>query len=163
MITLGIPSNAIMALMIGGLIIQGIIPGPDVIKNQPELFWGLIASMWIGNAMLVILNLPLVGLWVKMLQIPYSVLYPAILAFSCIGTFSANGSTSDVYVLAGAGLLGYLLMRFGAEPAPLVLGFVLGRMMEDQFRLAMMVSNGDFLVFFKRPISGTMMVLTLIV
>lgn len=163
MITLGIPSNAIMALMIGGLIIQGIIPGPDVIKNQPELFWGLIASMWIGNAMLVILNLPLVGLWVKMLQIPYSVLYPAILAFSCIGTFSANGSTSDVYVLAGAGLLGYLLVRFGAEPAPLVLGFVLGRMMEDQFRLAMMVSNGDFLVFFKRPISGTMMVLTFIV
>lgn len=163
MLTLGIPSNAIMALMIGGLIIQGIIPGPEVIKRQPELFWGLIASMWIGNAMLVILNLPLVGIWVRLLQVPYSVLFPAILAFACIGTFSANGSEADLYVLAISGLLGYLLVRFGAEPAPLVLGFVLGRMMEDQFRLSMMLSNGDFFLFFKRPISGTIMAITIVV
>jgi putative tricarboxylic transport membrane protein len=163
MLTLGIPSNAIMALMIGGMIIQGIIPGPEVITRQPQLFWGLIASMWIGNAMLVVLNLPLVGLWVKLLQVPYTVLFPAILIFACIGTFSANGDATDLYVLAIAGLLGYLLVRFGAEPAPLVLGFVLGRMLEDQFRLAMMISDGDALVFFKRPLSATFMVLALLV
>ena len=163
MLTLGIPSNGIMALMIGGMIIQGIIPGPQVITRQPDLFWGLIASMWIGNAMLVILNLPLVGIWVNLLRIPYSVLFPAILTFSCIGTFSANGDVTDLYVLAGSSLLGYLLVRFGAEPAPLLLGFVLGRMLEEQFRRSMMLSDGDATVFFNRPISGTLMVITLLV
>ena len=162
MLTLGIPSNAIMALMIGGMIIQGIIPGPQVITRQPDLFWGLIASMWIGNAMLVILNLPLVGLWVRLLRIPYSVLFPAIVTFACIGTFSANGDVSDLYVLAAASLLGYLLIRFGAEPAPLLLGFVLGRMVEEHFRRSLMLSDGDATVFFTRPISGTLMVVSLL-
>jgi putative tricarboxylic transport membrane protein len=163
MLTLGIPSNAVMALMIGGMIIQGIIPGPEVITRQPELFWGLIVSMWVGNLMLVILNLPLIGIWVRLLNVPYLVLFPAILAFACIGTFSANGQTSDVYVLAAAGLLGYLLIRFGSEPAPLALGFVLGPMMENQFRLSMMLSNGDATVFFTRPISGVLMALVAVI
>jgi len=163
MLTLGIPSNAIMALMIGGMIIQGIIPGPQVISRQPELFWGLITSMWIGNAMLVVLNLPLVGLWVQLLKVPYSILFPAILTFACIGTFSANGDVTDLFVLSSAGLLGYAFTRVGAEPAPLLLGFVLGRMLEDQFRLAMMLSDGNPLVFFNRPISGTLMMLAVAV
>ena len=163
MLTLGIPSNAIMALMIGGMTIQGIIPGPQVISRQPDLFWGLIASMWVGNAMLIILNLPLVGLWVKLLNIPYSVLFPSILIFGCVGTFSANGDVTDLFVLAAAGLIGYVLTRLGAEPAPLLLGFVLGRLLEDQFRLAMMLSDGNAAVFFKRPISGTLMVMALLV
>ena len=145
------------------MIIQGIIPGPQVISRQPELFWGLITSMWIGNAMLVILNLPLVGLWVQLLKVPYSVLFPAILTFACIGTFSANGDVTDLFVLASAGLLGYAFTRVGAEPAPLLLGFVLGRMLEDQFRLAMMLSDGNPLVFFNRPISGTLMMLAVAV
>jgi len=162
MLTLGIPSNPVMALMIGGMIIQGIIPGPQVISRQPELFWGLIASMWVGNVMLIILNLPLVGLWVKLLKVPYSILFPAILAFACIGTFSANGDVTDLFVLAVAGLLGYLFTRIGAEPAPLLLGFVLARMLEDQFRLSMMLSDGNPIVFFNRPISGTLMLLAAI-
>ncbi len=157
MLTLGIPSNAVMALMVGAMVVQGIQPGPRVIVTQPELFWGLIASMWIGNLMLVVLNLPLVGAWVSLLKIPYSVLFPGILAFSCIGTFSASGSVVDLYVLAGAGLGGYLFTRIGCDAAPFLLGFVLGPMVEEHFRRAMLISEGDIAVFFERPISAGLM------
>ena len=161
MLTLGIPSNAVMALMIGAMIVQGIQPGPRVIVTQPELFWGLIASMWIGNVMLVILNLPLVGLWVRLLKIPYAILFPGILAFCCIGTFSANGLEIELYVLAIAGLAGYLFLRLGCPPAPFLLGFVLGPMVEEHFRRAMLISQGDASVFFTRPISAVLMLLAL--
>lgn len=163
MLTLGIPSNAVMALMVGAMVVQGIQPGPRVIVSQPELFWGLIASMWIGNLMLVILNLPLVGLWVRLLRIPYSVLFPGILAFACIGTFSANGIAVDLYVLAAAGLGGYLLKRVGCDPAPLLLGFVLGPMLEEHFRRAMLISEGNLSVFVERPISAVLMIVTLVI
>ena len=161
MLTLGIPSNAVMALMIGAMVVQGIQPGPRVIVSQPELFWGLIASMWIGNLMLVILNLPLVGAWVRLLRIPYSILFPGILAFACIGTFSANGIVMDLYVLAAAGIGGYLLTRVGCDPAPLLLGFVLGPMLEEHFRRAMLISEGNLAVFVERPISAVLIVVTL--
>ena len=161
MLTLGIPSNAVMALMIGAMIVQGIQPGPRVIVTQPELFWGLIASMWIGNLLLLVLNLPLVGVWVRLLRIPYSVLFPGILAFCCIGTFSANGLEIELYVLAIAGLAGYLFVRIGCAPAPFLLGFVLGPMVEEHFRRAMLISEGDATVFFTRPISAGLMILAL--
>jgi putative tricarboxylic transport membrane protein len=161
MLTLGIPSNAVMALMIGAMIVQGVQPGPRVILTQPELFWGLIASMWIGNLMLVILNLPLVGVWVRLLKIPYAILFPGILAFCCIGTFSANGLEIELYVLAVAGLAGYLFVRIGCAPAPFLLGFVLGPMVEEHFRRAMLISQGDASVFFTRPISAGLMLLAL--
>lgn len=163
MLTLGIPSNAVMALMVGAMVVQGIQPGPRVIVSQPELFWGLIASMWIGNFMLVILNLPLVGLWVRLLRIPYSILFPGILAFACIGTFSANGIAVDLYVLAAAGLGGYLLKRVGCDPAPLLLGFVLGPMLEEHFRRAMLISEGNLAVFIERPISAVLMIVTFVI
>jgi len=162
MLTLGIPSNAVMALMIGAMIVQGIQPGPRVIATQPELFWGLIASMWIGNIILVILNLPLVSVWVRMLKIPYSVLFPGVLAICCIGTFSANGLEIELYILAVAGLAGYLFMRIGCPPAPFLLGFVLGPMVEEHFRRAMLISQGDATVFFTRPISAALMMLALV-
>jgi putative tricarboxylic transport membrane protein len=161
MLTLGIPSNAVMALMIGALIVQGIQPGPRVISTQPELFWGLIASMWIGNVLLVILNLPLVGVWVRLLRIPYSILFPGILAFCCIGTFTTNGLEIELYVLAVAGLAGYLFSRLGCAPAPFLLGFVLGPMVEEHFRRAMLISQGDATVFFTRPISAALMLMAL--
>jgi TctA family transporter len=157
MLTLGIPSNAVMALMIGAMVVQGIQPGPRVIVTQPELFWGLIASMWIGNAMLVVLNLPLVGLWTSMLKIPYAIMFPGIIAFCCIGTFSANGLTVDLYFLAAAGLGGYVLTRVGCDVAPFLLGFVLGPMVEEHFRRAMLISEGNPAVFFERPISAGLM------
>jgi TctA family transporter len=163
MLTLGVPANAVMALMIGAMVIQGIQPGPRVIATQPDLFWGLVVSMWIGNLMLIVLNLPLVGLWVRMLRIPYSILFPGILAFACIGTFSANGLTFDLYILAGAGLGGYILTRVGCDPAPFLLGFVLGPMVEEHFRRAMLISQGDPLVFFERPISALLMGLVVMV
>lgn len=161
MLTLGIPSNAVMALMIGAMIVQGIQPGPRVIVTQPELFWGLIASMWIGNAFLVVLNLPLVGAWVSLLRIPYAILFPGILAFCCIGTFSANGLELELYVLAVAGLAGYLFVRLGCSPAPFLLGFVLGPMVEEHFRRAMLISQGDATVFFTRPISLALILLAI--
>ncbi|NTA40201.1 tripartite tricarboxylate transporter permease [Agrobacterium salinitolerans] len=163
MLTLGIPSNAVMALMIGAMVVQGIQPGPRVIVSQPELFWGLIASMWVGNAMLVLLNLPLVGVWVRMLRIPYSVLFPGILAFACIGTFSANGLEINLYVLAASGLGGYLLTRIGCDPAPFLLGFVLGPMVEEHFRRAMLISEGNLAVFVERPISAVLMLITVVI
>jgi putative tricarboxylic transport membrane protein len=156
---LGIPSNPVMALMIGALIIQGIAPGPSVMTEQPELFWGIIVSMWIGNLFLVVLNLPMIGLWVKLITVPYHLLYPAILVFSAIGVFSVNNSEFDVYLMAAFGLLGYVFAKLDCEPAPLLLGFILGPMMEEFLRRAMLLSRGDPLVFVTRPISATMLAL----
>ena len=153
MLTLGIPSNPVMALMIGALIIQGITPGPNVVTDEPELFWGLIVSMWVGNAMLVLLNLPLIGIWVRMLAIPYHLLFPAIVAFCCIGVYSVNNNTFDVYGMAVFGLIGYALIKLDFEPAPLLLGFVLGPMLEENLRRAMLISRGDPTVFVTHPLS----------
>ena len=159
LLTLGLPGNPIMALMIGAFIIQGITPGPNVINDEPELFWGLIVSMWVGNLMLVLLNLPLIGIWVKMLTIPYRVLFPAIIAFAVIGCFSLGLDPYDVYAIAFFGILGYFLIKFGCEPAPLILGFVLGPLLEEHLRRAMIISRGDPSVFVTRPISLALLVL----
>jgi TctA family transporter len=159
MLTLGIPSNPIMALMIGAMIIHGIQPGPAVIKEQPALFWGIIASMWIGNLFLVILNLPLIGLWVRLIMVPYQLLYPAILTFCAIGVFSLNNREFDIYLMALFGLLGYVLSKLGCEPAPMLLAFILGPLMEEYLRRAMLISRGDPSVFFTRPISATLLAL----
>ena len=163
MLTLGIPANPVMALMIGAMIIQGIVPGPNVVNQNPELFWGIIASMWAGNLMLVLLNLPLIGLWVRLLTIPYYLLFPAIMAFAAIGIYSINSNPYDLYTLAVFGALGYALVRFGCEPAPLLLGFILGPMLEEHLRRAMIISRGDPTVFFTRPISATLLALSAIV
>jgi putative tricarboxylic transport membrane protein len=163
MLTLGIPSNPVMALMIGAMTIQGIVPGPNVINANSGLFWSIICSMWIGNLMLVVLNLPMIGLWVKLLTIPYYVLFPAIMAFAAIGVYSVNSNAFDLYAVALFGGLGYLLVRLGCEPAPLLLGFVLGPMLEDHLRRAMIKSRGDPLVFFERPISVALLVLSVAV
>lgn len=162
MLTLGIPSNPVMALMIGAMIIQGIQPGPQVMTEQPALFWGIIVSMWVGNFFLVVLNLPMIGLWVRMLTVPYHLLYPAILVFCAIGVFSLNNSTFDVYLMALFGILGYVLSKLDCEPAPLLLGFILGPMMEEYLRRAMVLSRGDPMVFIERPISATMLALAVI-
>lgn len=159
MLTLGIPSNAVMALMIGALILQGIQPGPTMMTDQPRLFWGLIVSMWIGNFFLLVLNLPLVGLWARMISIPYHLLYPAILVFCSIGVFSLSNMTFDIYMMAGFGALGYILIKLGCEPAPLLLGFILGPMMEEYLRRALLLSRGDPMVLITRPISATMLVI----
>jgi TctA family transporter len=159
MLTLGIPSNPVMALMIGAMIIQGIQPGPAVMTEQPALFWGLIVSMWIGNLFLVVLNLPMIGLWVKMIMVPYHRLYPAILMFCAIGVFSLNNSQFDVYLMALFGLFGYICAKLGAEPAPMLLGFIIGPMMEEYLRRALLLSHSDPLVFVQRPISAVMLAL----
>ncbi len=159
LLTLGLPANSIMALMIGAFIIQGITPGPNVITDEPELVWGLIVSMWIGNLFLVLLNLPLIGLWVKMLTIPYRVLFPAIIAFASIGTYSISLNAYHVYAIAFFGILGYVLIKLGNEPAPLLLGFVLGPLLERYLRRAMTISQGDATVFLTRPISLTLLIL----
>jgi len=153
LLTLGIPPNAVMALMVGAMTIHNIQPGPQVMSSNPALFWGLIASMWIGNVMLIILNLPLIGVWVKLLTIPYKHLYPAILVFCCIGVYTVNNTTFDIYLTAAFGLIGYLFTKLRCEAAPLLLGFVLGPMMEEYFRRAMLLSRGDYTVFFTRPLS----------
>jgi len=158
MLTLGLPSNPVMALMIGAMIIQGIQPGPGIMTAQPTLFWGLIASMWIGNVMLLILNLPLVGVWARLVMVPYSYLFPTILLFCVIGVFSLSNSTFDVYLMALFGLLGYFLHKLKCEPAPLLLGFILGPMMEEYLRRALILSDGNLSVFFTRPISATLLV-----
>ncbi len=157
LLTLGIPANAVMALMVGALIIQGIQPGPRMVEAQPDLFWGLIASMWIGNVMLLIINLPMIGMWVKLLQVPYKFLYPAILVFCCIGSYSVNNNVFDVYSTAIFAVIGYMFNKLRLEPAPLLIGFVLGPMMEEHLRRAMLLSRGDPLVFLQRPISATML------
>ncbi|GAB3652650.1 tripartite tricarboxylate transporter permease [Ramlibacter alkalitolerans] len=162
LLTLGIPSNVVMALMVGAMTIHNIQPGPQVMTSNPELFWGLIASMWIGNAMLIVLNLPLIGVWVKLLKVPYRYLYPAILVFCCIGVYSINNNTFDVFVTAGFGILGYVFARCGMEPAPLLLGFVLGPMMEENLRRALLLSRGDFSTLFTRPLSLSLLIATLV-
>ncbi|KTQ95414.1 hypothetical protein NS365_18835 [Aureimonas ureilytica] len=161
LLTLGIPAHPVMALIVGAFILQGITPGPNVINTQPALFWGIIASMWIGNVLLVILNLPLIGLWVKMLTIPYRVLFPAIVLFAAIGCYSINNNPFDVYAIGVFGLLGYVLIRLGCEPAPLLLGFVLGPLLEEHLRRAMIISRGNAMVFLERPISATLLALGL--
>jgi len=153
LLTLGIPPNAVMALMVGAMTIHNIQPGPQVMTSNPALFWGLIASMWIGNMMLIILNLPLIGMWVQLLKIPYRFMYPAILVFCCIGVYTVNNTVFDVYITAVFGLVGYLFTKLGCEPPPLLLGFILGPMMEENFRRALLLSRGDFSTFFTRPLS----------
>src|SRR5438477_179675 len=154
LLTLGIPENAVMALMVGAMTIHNIQPGPQVMTSNPTLFWGLIASMWVGNLMLVVLNLPLIGVWIKLLTVPYRLLYPAILLFCCIGVYSLSNSTFDVYQTAVFGFLGYIFIKLECEPAPLLLGFVLGPMMEENLRRALLLSRGDPLVFVHRPIAA---------
>jgi putative tricarboxylic transport membrane protein len=157
LLTLGIPPNAVMALMVGAMTIHSIQPGPQVMTSNPQLFWGLIVSMWIGNLMLVILNLPMIGIWIKLLQVPYRLLYPAILVFCCIGVYSINNNVFDVFMTAGFGVVGWIFVKLECEPAPLLLGFILGPMMEENLRRALLLSRGDPVVFFTRPISAVML------
>ncbi|GAB7038115.1 MULTISPECIES: tripartite tricarboxylate transporter permease [Catenuloplanes] len=159
LLTLGLPAHPVMALMVGAFIVHGITPGPDVINDEPELFWGLIASMWIGNLLLLLLNLPLIGIWVRLLRVPYRVLFPMIVLFALIGTYSLSFNAFDVYAIAFFGLLGYLLISCGCEPAPLLLGFVLGPLLEENLRRALIISRGDPLVFVTRPISAALLAL----
>ena len=161
MLSLGIPPNALMALMIGAMMIHGIQPGPNIITKQPELFWGLIASMWIGNAMLVILNLPLIGIWVRLLQVPYGYLFPTILVFCCIGTYALNSSTGEVLIMTAFGVVGYVFRKLDCEPAPLLLGLVLGPLLEENFRRALQLTGGDWSVFVTRPLSLAFLVAAL--
>src|SRR5438477_5921376 len=162
MLTLGIPGNAVMALMIGALMIQGIAPGPQVMNEKPELFWGLIASMWIGNLMLVVLNLPLIGIWVKLLSLPYRYLYPSILVFMAIGVFSLSNNPFDVLIMAIFGVLGYVCVKIECEPAPMILGFILGPLMEENLRRAMLLSRGDPSTFITKPISDGFIIASVI-
>jgi TctA family transporter len=157
LLTLGIPPNAVMALMVGAMTIHNIQPGPQVMTSNPELFWGLIASMWIGNLMLVILNLPLIGIWIKLLSVPYRWLFPAIVLFCSIGVYSTNNNTFDIWMVAIFGVIGYLFIKLGTEPAPLLLGFILGPMMEEYLRRALLLSRGDWSVFVTRPLSASLL------
>jgi putative tricarboxylic transport membrane protein len=160
MLTLGIPGNAVMALMIGAMMIHGIQPGPQVMTERPALFWGMVASMWIGNLMLVVINLPLIGLWVQLLKVPYRFLYLSILLFCGIGVYTISNSPAAVVLAALFGALGYLFNRLDCEPAPMILGFVLGPLMEDNLRRALRISSGDPMIFLDRPISLVLLVLT---
>jgi putative tricarboxylic transport membrane protein len=162
LLTLGLPAHPVMALLVGAFIIQGITPGPNVINDEPELFWGLIASFWVGNLLLVLLNLPLIGIWVRMISVPYEVLFPAIIAFATIGCFSLGLNPWDVYVIAIIGVLGYWLIRWGCEPVPLLFGFVLAPLLEENLRRAMIISRGDPTVFVTRPISAVLLSLALV-
>lgn len=162
MLTLGIPSNAVMAMMIGALLMQGIQPGPSMLERQPELFWGLIASMWIGNALLLVLNLPLVGIWARIIGVPYAILYPAIVVLCCVGVFAISNSAFDVYVMCGFALLGMVLLRLGCEPTPLLLGMILGPMLESYFIRAMALSRGDLTIFLSRPVSATLIAVAVV-
>jgi TctA family transporter len=163
LLTLGIPANPVMALMVGAMIIQGIVPGPNVATEQPDLFWGIIASMWIGNLLLIVLNLPLIGIWVRLLRVPYHVLFPVIIAFSAIGVYSVKSNVFDLFAVAAFGLLGYVFLKLRCEPAPLLLGFVLGPLLEENLRRAMILGRGDPTVFLTRPISLGLLVLTALV
>jgi TctA family transporter len=162
MLTLGIPGNAVMALMIGALMIQGIAPGPQVMNEKPDLFWGLIASMWVGNLMLVVLNLPLIGMWVKLLTVPYRYLFPSILIFMTIGVYSLSNNPWDVLIMGIFGVVGYICSKLECEPAPMILGFILGPLMEENLRRAMLLSRGDPTVFFTKPISAAFMIASFI-
>jgi TctA family transporter len=162
LLTLGLPAHPVMALMLGAFIIQGITPGPSVIVDEPALFWGLVVSMWVGNLLLVMLNLPLIGIWVRLLRVPYRVLFPAIVAFACIGTYSINQNAWDVYAIVFFGILGYFLVKLGCEPAPLLLGFVLGPLLENHLLRALIISHGDPTTFVTRPISLALLVVAAI-
>src|SRR5438552_12327336 len=157
LMSIGIPENAVMALMMAAFIIKGIQPGPNMIAGHPDLFWGLVASMWVGNCFLVILNVPLVRFWLSVFKIPYVVLFPSILFFCCVGTYSINNSLDDIFITATFGLVGYLFLRLDLEAAPLLLGFILGPMLEENFRRAMLLSRGHFSAFLNRPISATLL------
>jgi putative tricarboxylic transport membrane protein len=161
LLTLGIPPNAVMALMVGAMTIHGLIPGPQVISKYPSLFWGMIASMWIGNLLLLIINLPLIGLWVRLLKVPYRLMFTTILLFCAIGIYSINNNPYDVYFTAFFGLVGYLFIKLGLEPAPLLLGFVLGRLMEEKMRQALALSEGSFMTFVERPVAAVLLALAL--
>ena len=160
LMSIGIPENAVMALMMAAFIIKGVQPGPNMIAKHPDLFWGLVASMWIGNCFLLLLNVPLVRLWLSVFKVPYGVLFPAILFFCCIGTFSINNNLDDIAITAGFGLLGYVLLRLRFDPAPLMLGFILGPMLEEYFRRAMVLSHGSLMTFVNQPISATLVAFT---
>jgi putative tricarboxylic transport membrane protein len=162
LLTLGVPSNALMALMIGALMMQGIQPGPQVMTEQPVLVWGLIASMWAGNLMLLVINLPLVGVWVSMLKIPYRLLFPAIVLFCCIGTYGISNSLFNVWLMLGCAVVGYFFIKIGVEPAPLLLGLVLGPQLEENFRRALLLADGDFTVFVRHPISAGLLAVVVI-
>jgi putative tricarboxylic transport membrane protein len=157
MLTLGIPTTPVMALMVAAMMIHNIQPGPQVMSSNPKLFWGLIVSMWIGNLFLVVLNLPLVGMWVKLLSVPYRIMYPAILLFCCIGAYSINNNVFDVFMTIPFAILGYVFKKLDCEPAPMLLGFVLGKLMEEYLRRAMTISRGDWSVFVTRPLSATLL------
>ena len=163
LLTLGIPPNAVMALMMGAMTIHGVIPGPLVMTKSPDLFWGMVASMWIGNLMLLIINLPLIGLWVRLLKVPYRLMFTMILLFCCIGIYSINNNPADVYLTAFFGFVGYLFIKLGLEPAPMLLGFVLGRLMEEKLRQALALSEGSFMTFVERPISAVLLLLAAVV
>jgi len=159
-LTMGIPGSATMALMLGALMMHGITPGPRLLTDHADIFWGLVVSFWVGNILLVLLNIPMIGIWVRLLRVPYQILYPGIIVLILIGVFSVNNSVFDVYVAVGFGLLGYAMRILGFEPAPLLVGFVLGPMMEENFRRALIIGRGDFMTFFQQPISGSLLVLT---
>jgi TctA family transporter len=163
MLTLGIPGNAVMALMVGAMMIQGIAPGPQVMAERPQLFWGMIVSMWIGNLMLVILNLPLIGIWIRLLQVPYRLLFPSILVFMAIGVYSVNNNPMDLIIMSIFGVFGLACMKLGMEPAPLALGVVLGPLMEENLRRAMLLARGDPTVFLTRPISAGFIIASVLV
>ena len=160
LLTLGIPPNSVMALMVGAMMIHGIIPGPQVVTSNPDLFWGLIASMWIGNLMLLMLNLPLIGVWVQLLRVPYHMLFPCVLVFCAVGIYSIGNAPTDVLLTMIAGIVGYALLKFGFEPAPLLLGFVLGRLMEENLRRALIISDGDLTSFLTEPLSASFLAVT---
>lgn len=160
-LSLGIPGDALMAFLLGAMLIHGIVPGPRFLVDQPVMFWGLVASFWIGNVMLLILNIPLIGLWVRMLTIPYNILFPAMLFFICIGVYSINYQVFDVYAVIFFGIAGNLMNKFGYPPAPLLLGFILGPMMEEHFKRALLMSRGDFSIFWERPISAGLLILVI--
>ena len=163
LLTLGIPPNAVMALMVGAMTIHGIVPGPMVMTKNPTLFWGMVASMWVGNLMLLVINLPLIGIWVKFLTVPYRLMYPTILVFSCIGIYSVRNSPEDVVLAAAFALSGYALLKFGFEAAPLLLGYVLGRLMEENLRRALSIARGDLMTFVERPVSAALLAVAVIV
>ncbi len=162
LLTLGIPPNAVMAIMVGAMTLHGIVPGPQVMTKMPDLFWGLIASMWVGNLMLLVINLPLIGLWVRLLKVPYRLMFVGITLFCCIGVYSLNREVMDIVVLTVLALLGYTLVKFDFEPAPLTLGFVLGRMMEESLRQALIISGGKPMTFIERPISAFLLMVAVV-
>jgi putative tricarboxylic transport membrane protein len=163
LLTLGIPPNAVMALMVGAMTIHGLIPGPQVMIKHPTLFWGMIASMWIGNLMLLVINLPLIGLWVRLLKVPYRLMFTTILLFCSIGIYSINNNPYDVFFTAFFGFAGYALIKFGLEPAPMLLGFVLGRLMEEKLRQALALSEGSFMTVVERPVSAGLLLVALVI